>query len=239
MPEDLRVPRISCIIPTFNTAPFLGEAIESVLEQTYPLLEILVVDDGSTDRTVDVVRSFGTRLAYLARPHLGASAAMNAGIRAACGAYIAFLDADDLWHREKLSRQMDWLAQRSEVDLCFTQYRNFWVSELAEEERLYERSLLARPTSGWSVSTLLTRREIFERFGFFEESVEEKHLQLIWALRAAQQGAVVDVIPEVLMDRRLHPGNISRSWTMDEGFFRLLRTWRDFKTKEAEASDEE
>jgi len=239
MPDDVKAPSVSCIIPAFNAAPFVGEAIESALEQTRPPQEILVVDDGSTDRTADVVRSFGTSLAYLHQRHLGVAAAMNAGVRAASGTHIAFLNADDLWRPEKLARQTTRLVERAKVDLCFTQYRNFWVPELAEEESLHQGRSLSQPISGWSASTLLTRRETFGRFGLFEESAAQKHVELVWALRAVQQGAIVDVIPEVLMDRRLHPGNLSRRWTMDDDFFRLVRTWRDFRRTEREAPDGE
>ncbi|MDD4904159.1 MAG: glycosyltransferase family A protein [Candidatus Bipolaricaulis sp.] len=239
MPDAVRPPSVSCIIPAFNAAPFVGEAIESALEQTRPPQEILVVDDGSTDRTVDVVRSFGTRLAYLHQRHLGVAAAMNTGVRAASGTHIAFLNADDLWRPEKLARQMTRLVERAEIHLCFTQYRNFWVPELVEEERLHQGSSLSRPISGWSASTLLTPRETFEHFGLFEESGAQQHVELVWALRAAQQGAIVDVIPDVLMDRRLHPGNLSRRWAMDDDFFQLVRTWRDFRRTEKEEPHEE
>lgn len=227
----------SCIIPAFNAEPFVGEAIETALKQTYAPLEILVVDDGSTDRTADVVRSYGTRLTYVHRLHRGTAAAKNVGVHAAHGTYIAFLDADDLWHHDKLTRQMAWLAQRPEIDLCFTQYRNFWIPELAEEEKLYQGRSLSQPASGWSISTLLVRRQSFERFGLFEESATEKHLNLIWALRAAEQGAIVDIMPEVLMHRRLHCGNLSRRWAIDDDFFKALKTWRDYRRHQAKAED--
>jgi glycosyltransferase involved in cell wall biosynthesis len=228
---------VSCVIPAFNAAQFVGEAIESVLSQTYTPLEITVVDDGSTDRTADIVRSYGTRLTYLRRRHRGTAAAKNAGGRAAHGTFIAFLDADDLWHHDKLARQMARLTEHPRIDLCFTQYRNFWAAELAEEERRYQGRSLTHPTSGWSISTLLARRDVFERFGRFEESATEKHLNLIWALQAAQQGAIVDILPEVLMYRRLHHGNMSRGWAIDDDFFKVLRTWRDYRRRQAQPED--
>lgn len=229
---------VSCIIPAFNAESFVGEAIESVLEQTYAAVEIIVVDDGSTDHTPDVVRSYGATLTYVRRPHQGAAAAKNEGISAAQGEFIAFLDADDLWHPDKLTRQIARLALRPEIDLCFAQYRNFWTPDLAEEERLYQGRSLSQPASGWSMSTLLARREVFERFGLFEEDAAEKHQSLLWALRAAERGAIVDVMPEVLMYRRLHPENLSRGWRIDDEFFELIKAWRDYRRTQSKADDE-
>ena len=229
---------VSCIIPAFNAESFVGEAIESALKQTYVPLEIVVVDDGSTDRTADVVRSFHTRLTYVHGLHRGTAAAKNIGLRAAHGPYIAFLDADDLWHPDKLTRQMAWLAQRPAIDLSFTQYRNFWVPELAEEEKRYQGSSLSLPASGWSIPTLLTRRETFDRFGLFDEDGGVKPQDLIWLLRAAKRGAIIDVMPEVLMDRRLHRGNLSRGWAIDDDFFEVLKTWRDYRRQRPDTDHE-
>jgi glycosyltransferase involved in cell wall biosynthesis len=229
---------VSCIIPAFNAEPFVGEAIESVLAQTYSAVEIIVVDDGSTDRTADVARSYGPTVHCLVRPHRGAGAAKNDGIRVAQGGFVAFLDADDLWHPDKLTRQMDRLALRSQIDLCFTRYQNFWSEEVAEEEETYQGHPLSRPASGWSMSTLLGRRDVFERFGRFEEDAAERHQSLLWALRAAERGAIVDVMPEVLMCRRLHPGNLSRGWRIDDEFFELVKAWRDYRRQRSNADDE-
>lgn len=235
---DLESNLVTCIVPVFNTESFVGEAIESVLEQTYAAVELIVVDDGSTDRTADVVRSYGATLTYVRRPHQGAAAAKNDGLGAAQGEFIAFLDADDLWHPDKLTRQMAGLAQPSDVDLSFTQYQNFWTPDLGEEERRYEGGPLSHPVSGWSMSTLLARRGVFEHFGLFEGDVAEKHQSLLWALRAAERGAIVDVTPEVLMYRRLHPGNLSRGWRIDDEFFELVKAWRDYRRQQSNIDDE-
>lgn len=229
---------VSCIIPAFNAESFVGEAIESVLAQTYSAVEIVVVDDGSTDRTADVVRSYGPTVNCIVRPHRGAGAAKNDGVDGARGEWTAFLDADDLWHPDKLTRQVARLALRPEIDLSFTQYQNFWSEEIAEEERRYQGHPFSRPASGWSISTLLARRDVFERFGCFEEDVAEKHQSLLWALRAAEQGAVVDVMPEILMRRRLHSGNLSRRWTINDEFFELVKAWRDYRRQRSDANDE-
>ena len=97
---------ISCVIPVFNGERYLGEALESVLAQSYQPLEVIVVDDGSTDETAEVARRYGERVRYVWQPNAGETAARNLGLTAAHGEFIAFLDADDVWDSEKLERQI-------------------------------------------------------------------------------------------------------------------------------------
>src|SRR4029450_5225599 len=96
-------PKVSVIIPTYNGAGFIGETIDSVLEQTYQDFELIVVDDGSTDETHKVLNSYGDKLKICSQANRGVTAARNAGIQAASGELIAFLDHDDLWEKEKLT----------------------------------------------------------------------------------------------------------------------------------------
>src|SRR2546427_6476527 len=112
---------ISCIIPAFNGARYLREAVESILAQTYRPIEVIVVDDGSTDNTAEVVRNYRDQVRRVWQPNGGPSAARNQGVSAAQGAFVAFLDQDDVWHPEKLLRQMAQFATRPELDLCVAQ----------------------------------------------------------------------------------------------------------------------
>ena len=224
---------VSCIIPAFNAAAYLGDAVESALRQTHPPSEVLVVDDGSADNTASILEAFGQRVTLLSRPHGGAAGAKNAALEVARGPYVAFLDADDVWVRDKLARQLAHCATRPDVDLCYTAYDNFWISELADEAVQYSESKLSQTSNGWSVSTLLTRLAVFGRFGRFAATGEarEKYHNLLWALNAAAQGAVVDVLPDVLMHRRLHHTNVSRSWAVDDQFIALVKAWRDYQRR--------
>jgi len=118
-------PTISVVIPSYNCAPFLRETVESVLSQTYPPIEILIVDDGSTDGSSDIACEFGDPVRVITQPNSGVSVARNRGIDEAQGEWIAFVDADDLWEPTKLERQMETLATEGADDaVCL--YTDFY-----------------------------------------------------------------------------------------------------------------
>jgi len=223
---------ISCIIPVYNGERFLGENLESIFGQTYKPLQVIVVDDGSTDRTAEIARSYGSRILFLQQTNRGSATAKNQGIGAAEGEYIAFLDADDVCHPEKLTRQMARFRERTEIDLCFTRFQNFWMPELAEEERLYRDSRLSQPQSAWSIATLLTRRSTFDKFDLFDDGLRGNE-NMIWFLRAAGQGAVIEVISDVLMRRRFHSANDTRRGVehMHNLLLPILKAWRDYQRR--------
>ena len=101
---------ISCIVPVFNGERYLAEALDSILAQTWRPLEVIVVDDGSTDGTAHIAAGYGAEVSYIHQANAGPAAARNRGLDAARGEFIAFLDADDLWHKDKLSAR--WPASR-------------------------------------------------------------------------------------------------------------------------------
>jgi glycosyltransferase involved in cell wall biosynthesis len=226
----MKEPLISCIVPVFNSEHYLGEALESILAQTYRSVEIIVVDDGSTDGSAEVVASYGEQITYLRQSTQGYAVVKNLGLRAAQGDFIAFLDADDLWHPEKLTRQMARLRERAEIDLCFTHFQSFWMPELAEEERRYRNRTLSQPSSAWSICTLLVRCTAFEKFGNFHDG--RRGLEnMTWFLRAAGQGAAIEVLPDVLMYRRFHSDSFTRRGrsVFLDNFFPILKEWRDYQ----------
>lgn len=129
---------ISCIIPVFNGERYLAEAVESILAQTYPPCEVIIADDGSTDGTAEIATGYSARVRHVRQENLGAAAARNLGLHAAVGEFVAFLDADDLWHVEKLARQVARFRQRPELDFCISHLQNFWIPELATEKARFE-----------------------------------------------------------------------------------------------------
>jgi glycosyltransferase involved in cell wall biosynthesis len=133
----------------------------------------------------------------------------NLGLRAARGEFIAFLDADDLWHPEKLERQMARFRARTELDYCVTHAQNFWVPELQAEAEKFRHHRISRPLPGYVTQTLCARRGVFTEVGLFDTDLAYGD-SADWFLRAAERGAVMELLPDVLMYRRLHPNNRSR-----------------------------
>ena len=199
---------ISCIIPVFNGARYLRETLESIFNQTYHPLEIIVADDGSTDGTASVVASYGEQLVYLRQTQAGPAAARNLGLKAGRGEFIAFIDADDLWHPEKLARQMARFVARPELDLSITFVQNFWTPELQEKVPWFAEHPLAKPFPGYTAPAVLARRILFSATGGFNPDLHHGDLK-DWFLRAAEQGAVMELLPDILVYRRLHETNMS------------------------------
>ena len=229
---------ISCIVPVYNSERFLGETLDSILAQSYQSLEVIVIDDGSTDNTAKIAQGYGDRICYQWQPNRGSASAKNHALRLAVGKFVAFLDADDLWLPEKLKRQMALFRDHPNTDLCFTQFQNFWMPEREEEARKYSKHPLSQPLSAWSIATLLTYRSIFERFCSFDEELRGNE-NMIWFLNAARQGARIEIVNEVLMRRRLHGGNRSRrpQDRSSEFLLPILKAWRDYKRDEAKTGD--
>jgi glycosyltransferase involved in cell wall biosynthesis len=199
---------VSVIIPVRNGERFLAEALGSVLGQSYPHLEVLVVDDGSEDGTAEVVRrARDPRVRYAYQRPGGAAAARNHGVRLAGGHYLAFLDADDLWHESKLRLQVATLAgSDSPPDMVFGHARAFAG---------HPGGLSAEPGAprhevpGYSSGTLLIGTEAFRRVGFFD--VRWRVGEFIdWYLRAVEDGLTHVMLPDVVLHRRIHGDNATR-----------------------------
>ena len=188
-------PKVSVIIPTYNCAKFLVEAVNSVRAQKYQNYELIVVNDGSTDNTEEVLSQFRGQLVYLYQTNKGLPAALNAGLRAATGELIAILDADDLWHEEKLARQVALMENCKELGLCYTNFVPFgetanYRTGFDEQNGslvCYERKPVGG--DGYAItsksflkdlfvfqgspkpSSVMFRRDCIEKVGFFDETL--------------------------------------------------------------------
>ncbi len=201
---------ISCVIPVYNGERFLAEALDSALGQTRPAAEVIVVDDGSTDGTLEVAARYSGRVTYLRQDNAGPAAARNRGVAASRGDLVAFLDADDLWHPEKLAKQAARFQIRPELGISVTHVRNFWIPELwQEEERLRGHPFTADHLPGKTFQCLVALRSAFEAVGPINESLRLGE-DTDWFLRAADKGMVLEMLPEVLTYRRMHQANVTR-----------------------------
>ena len=202
-------PLISCVVPAFNSARYIGEALDSILAQTYRPLQVIVVDDGSTDATCDIAAQRGGDVRLLTQKDQGPAATRSAGVRAARGEFVAFLDADDLWHPEKLARQMARFRARPELDLCLCHVRPFYSDELDEERRAYDGHPRTGDLPGYATPALLARRTVFDSVGLFDPELWFADATE-WFMRADRLDAVLEVLPDVLVYHRLHQANLTR-----------------------------
>jgi glycosyltransferase involved in cell wall biosynthesis len=217
-------PLISCVVPAFNSEKYISEALESILAQTYRPIEILVVDDGSTDGTVERVLSFGDAVGLLQQETAGPAATRNSGLQETEGPIVAFLDADDLWHPEKLERQMALLGANPELDFCLTHVQMFWPAEMAQEARKFEGHPRSEPIPGFATTTLLARRRVFEKLGGFGSGLWFTDAT-DWFVRAREAGMKMEVLPDTLVYHRMHPSNLTRRREEEsrEEFLQMLK----------------
>jgi glycosyltransferase involved in cell wall biosynthesis len=194
---------VSVIVPAYNAARYLAEALESVLRQTWPPLEVIVVDDGSTDGSDEVAARYGPRVAVHRQPHRGVGAARNLGARLAAAPLLAFLDADDVWALDKLDRQCALLRSRPELACVFGQARQFLSPDLEPAARArIQGDGTVRPAP--LPSAMLIRREAFFAVGPFAEALTLGE-PLEWYVRAVDAGLPMAMPPAIVVHRRLHP----------------------------------
>ena len=193
-------PLVSVVIPVFNGERFLREAVQSVLDQQYSPLEIIVVDDGSTDNTAIVARDLPEPVRYLHQTNQGPAAARNRGIEQAQGSLIAFADADDLWPAGKLESQLPLLIKDPRIDIVLGRIQQVLLSEA---EELGE--------TGFSVNlgSAVIRKSVFERIGLFDETMRYSE-DVDWFMRARESGAAIVTIDAVTLLYRQHEQNMTR-----------------------------
>ena len=202
------------IIPTFERSPWVGEAITSVLAQTYPHLELIVVDDGSHDATPQVVQAFGPALTYIRQTHAGVSAARNRGVAASRGELVAFLDSDDLWLPGKVAAQVALLQQQPHVQACYTD--EIWIRHgvRVNPKRIHQKHSgwlfdLSLPRCIISPSSIVLRRTLWNQLGGFDESLPACEDYDLW-LRLTLATPVLLLPERLIVKRGGHADQLSR-----------------------------
>jgi glycosyltransferase involved in cell wall biosynthesis len=200
-------PVLSGVIPVRDGEARVGEAIESMLGQTRPPDQIVVVDNGSSDRTGEVARSYGEAVEVVEEPRGGVGPARNAGIAAAAGSHIAFLDHDDVWEPQKLEVQLGALLADPELDLVFG--HAVQVLDPGLDPDIASRLRVpGEPQPGLHLATMLATRRAFELVGPFSDDVRAAD-GLEWILGARDLGLRELMLDDLVLTRRIHGANSS------------------------------
>lgn len=209
-------PQVSVVIPTFNYGHLVCDAVDSVLAQAYRNIEVIVVDDGSTDDTRERLAKYGERIRYHYQPNAGLSAARNTGISLAKGDLIALLDSDDAFHPKKLLCQVEYLKARPEIGLVatnsFSDEPCVWHDHASADISVHTSTLELEDVvvkSRFVPSSVLIRRECFEKAGLFEAELRSVEDRDMWIRIAAQFRITLITLP--LTWYRQTPGSMSRN----------------------------
>ena len=220
------VPLVSVVITVFNGEKYLIEAIESVLGQTYRSFELIVVDDGSTDNSGAIAKSFASQLQYFYQDNGGQGIALNRGIELSRGCFLSFLDADDIWKENKLMHQIEALDNNPDADMVFGQVEQFYSSELDENHRKRIR-IPARVMPGFFKGSMLIKQDSFFRVGTFDTRWKLGDF-IDWYARAVDEGLKSIMLSEVVMLRRIHADNTGiRERKLRPEFVKILKASLD------------
>jgi len=243
MTQDENNPLVSVIIPTHNRGWILNDAIGSVLAQEYANYELIVVDDGSTDHTSKILDECPDTIKIIRQENAGVSAARNQGIRSASGDLIAFLDSDDLWLPQKLTRQIVFFESNPDALICQTE--EIWVRNgvrvnpkkrhKKESGIIFERSLALCLVSP---SAVMIRRRLFDEVGLFDESLPACEDYDLW-LRIGYRYPVYLIDPPLIVKRGGHSDQLSKSPGLDRHRIYALKKLLDnapLSTRQFEAA---
>jgi glycosyltransferase involved in cell wall biosynthesis len=200
------MPLVSIILPVYNAARYVCQALDSVYAQTYSDYEIVMVHGASTDNTDEVVRE-ASRVRHVAQTGRGLADAWNAGLAAAVGELICFLDSDDLWPDYKLERQEGYLDQHPPVEYVIGQV-TFFLEPGCTAPAALRPEIFAGPHIGYMPGTLMARRRLFDRLGDFgtEWTITP---DIEWFARAQADRVTFAALPDVLLNKRVHDDNLS------------------------------
>ncbi len=220
-------PLISVIIPTYNRGWIIKEAVESVLTQDYKHFELIVVDDGSTDRTFDILDTYSKDIHFIRQENRGVSAARNAGITEASGYFIAFLDSDDIWLPQKLSRQVDFFHSNPDAMICQTE--EIWLRNHVrvnpKKRHKKPSGMIFAPSLSLclvSPSAVMIKRSLFDDVGGFDETLPACEDYDLW-LRISCRYPVYLIDTPLIVKRGGHDDQLSASPGLDKYRIQAIR----------------
>jgi len=220
---EMEQPLVSVIIPTYNAASYIREAVDSALAQTYQNFEVIVVDDGSTDNTAEVLAPYikEKKIIYIHQENKGLPAARNTAIKASHGEFVALLDSDDIFLPNKLERQVSYLMQHPECGVCYCEFTHFYEENPKKLFRLNYKYYsgddvfpnLLRMNFIGPLGVVLRRSEM-DRVGLFNETYRRSEDWEYW-LRLARHGVRFEHLPEVLAKYRMRKTSMSSDWSSE------------------------
>ncbi|NOY98884.1 MAG: glycosyltransferase family 2 protein [Chloroflexi bacterium] len=237
-------PLISVIVPAYNAETYLAEALQSIIDQDYAPMEIIVVDDGSTDGTAEVAAGFGAEIRYVYQENCGTPAARNKGVSLAQGDIIAFLDSDDLWSDQKLELQLERLTNNPHVGIVLGYTQQVRLVESRDGGQEFVPFLAPQPML--SLGGAVIRKSVFDKVGVFDETFLFCD-DIDWFLRAREEDVIFLIHRDVTQLYRKHAQNITIQRQLDlkyqllaykksidrrrrdhNGPVRTLKKWSDF-----------
>jgi glycosyltransferase involved in cell wall biosynthesis len=225
---------VSVVIPVYDGECYLGEAIETVLSQDHRPLEVIVVNDGSTDNTETIARRYGDHIIYTRQENRGPAAARNRGLQMSHGEVIGFLDADDLWSENKLALQLARLAEDRSVEIIVGLSQPMKLQTDKDGKIIFEKWY--DPFCALLLSAALFRKSVFEKVGLFDETLHYGE-DTDWFMRAREMGVSIAILQEVTHFYRRHESNMTLDTaTRDRFFIKALKKSLDRRRKEGQGS---
>ena len=227
------MPLVSVLMPVYNRERYLAEAIESMLAQDYRPLEIIVVDDGSTDSSAAIAQRYGDPVRYDYQPHGGIANARNRSLALARGEYLAFLDSDDLWEGGALAKQMEVIRSDPDLAMVFGYVIEFISPEL-DQETAAKLGCHPEPMPSQGPGAIV-KAEAFRTVGPFRTEWQIGEF-MDWQLRAKERGLKSRLLSEVVLRRRVHPSNTGVEQRDSRGdYLRILKASLDRRRNEPPA----
>ena len=200
--------QISVIIPAYNAAETLAETLDSVAHQTRQPDEIILVDDGSNDKTVAIAMVHSLAPKIISTSNQGAAAALNLGISAATGDVLAFLDADDLWLEVKTENQSELLRVEPDTGMVLSNMESFLCPSMTADVAA-RLAFQGGTQPGYLISTLMARRDVFTRYGVFDAALRTGYF-IDWFSRMQAEGIKLRILPQIFLKRRVRQGTLSQ-----------------------------
>jgi glycosyltransferase involved in cell wall biosynthesis len=197
---------VSVIIPVYNGEQFIAEAIDSIIEQRYEPLEIIVVDDGSTDKTPEIITRYNSAVRYIRQSNQGPASACNKGLSMAQGDIVGFLDADDLWTQNRLHFQLPYFTEDAKPDIVLGLVQLMRHSTLPGNSESFVP--VDSPEIALHPGCSLFRRKVFDTVGFFDETLTMGY-DWDWFMRARELGITMMILEHTTMYYRRHAGNVT------------------------------